>query len=57
MLFRSAIVNTLTQFPTVDGVIFKVDGNEDIEGWLSHIGNVDKPFTEDMSLVKQKALD
>lgn len=52
-----AIVNTLTQFPTVDGVIFKVDGNEDIEGWLSHIGNVDKPFTEDMSLVKQKALD
>ncbi len=52
-----AIVNTLTQFPTVDGVIFKVDGSEDIEDWLSHIGNVDDPFTKDMSKVKQKALD
>lgn len=52
-----AIVNTLTQFPTVDAVKFKVDGNEDIEDWLSHIGNVDEPFTEDMSVVKQKALD
>lgn len=47
-----AIVNTLTQFPTVDGVIFKVDGKEDIESWLSHIGNVGVPFTEDRSIVK-----
>lgn len=47
-----AIVNTLTQFPTVDGVIFKVDGKEDIESWLSHIGNVGVPFTEDMSIVR-----
>ncbi len=47
-----AIVNTLTQFPTVDGVVFKVDGDEDIEGWLSHIGNMEEPFREDMSIVK-----
>ncbi len=47
-----AIVNTLTQFPTVDGVVFKVDGDEDIEGWLSHIGNIEEPFREDMSIVK-----
>ncbi len=52
-----AIVNTLTQFPTVDGVTFKVDGNEDIESWLSHIGNVEEPFIKDMSIVKEKVLD
>ena len=52
-----AIVNTLTQFPTIEGVVFKVEGKDDIESWLSHIGNVDSPFTEDMSLVKDKALD
>lgn len=47
-----AIVNTLTQFPTIDRVEFTVDGSEDIEKWLSHIGNVYKPFTEDTSLVR-----
>lgn len=47
-----AIVNTLTQFPTVDGVIFKVDGDEDIESWLSHIGNIGEPFRKDMSVVR-----
>lgn len=52
-----AIVNTLTQFPTIEGVVFKVEGSEDIESWLSHIGNVDTPFRRDMSLVKDKALD
>ena len=49
-----AIVNTLTQFNTVEGVVFTIDGSEDIEAWLSNIGNVDKPFVEDLSLVKKK---
>lgn len=47
-----SIVNSLTQFPTVEGVIFTIEGNEDIKSWLKHIGNTSKPFREDLSLVR-----
>lgn len=52
-----AIVNTLTQFPTIHGVIFTIDGEPDVEGWLSHIGNVDEPFKRDTSVIKGYKLD
>lgn len=37
--------------------INNVDGNEDIESWLSHIETAEAYFTKDISIVKQKALD
>ncbi len=52
MLSLQAIVNSLTQFPTVDGVVFTIEGDENIDSWLSHIGNMGEAFREDMTLVK-----
>lgn len=52
MLSLQSIVNTLTQFPTVDGVVFTIEGDEDIESWLSHIGNMGEPFREDLSMLR-----
>lgn len=53
----NAIVNTLTQFPTIEGVVFNVGGKSDVEMWLSHIGNVDDPFRRDLSVVKGYKID
>ncbi len=53
----ASIVNTLTEFPTVQKVQFTVDGNaENGMDWWGHIGLYGQPFQRDLSMVYEPVI-
>ena len=53
-----SIVNTLTEFPSVQKVSFLVEGKVDQESinWWGHVGLHEQPFTRDVSQVNEPAI-
>ena len=53
-----SIVNTLTEFPAIEKVTFKVDGTLDQRAreWWGHTGLSDKPYMQDLSAVWEPAI-
>lgn len=53
----ASIVNTLTEFPTIQKVAFTVDGSAD-KGmdWWGHVGLYEQPFQRDLSSVLEPAI-
>ncbi len=50
----TSIVNTLTEFSTIQKVQFTVEGSaEDAMGWWGHVGLQDQPFVRDLSAVEE----
>ncbi|MGI5971110.1 MAG: GerMN domain-containing protein [Oscillospiraceae bacterium] len=48
-----SIVNTLTEFPTIEKVQFTVEGSaENAMDWWGHVGLYDQPFKRDVSMVR-----
>lgn len=53
----SSIVNTLTEFPTIQRVQFTVDGDsEKGMDWWGHVGLYEQPFTRDISMVYEPVI-
>ena len=53
----TSIVNTLTEFPSIQKVAFKVDGQVDkAMDWWGHVGLYDQPFKRDLSNVIEPAI-
>lgn len=53
-----SIVNTLTEFPTINKVSFKVEGkiDERAKDWWGHVGLYEQPFIRDLSNVWEPAI-
>ena len=53
-----SIVNTLTEFPTINTVAFKVEGklDERAKDWWGHVGLYEQPFKRDLSYVREPAI-
>ena len=53
----ASIVNTLTEFPTINKVAFTVDGSKE-KGmdWWGHVGLYEQPFQRDVSRVFEPAI-
>ncbi|KUK53801.1 MAG: Spore germination protein-like Gmad2 [Desulfotomaculum sp. 46_296] len=53
-----SIVNTLTEFPTIEKVAFKVEGklDERAKDWWGHVGLYEQPFKRDLSNVREPAI-
>ncbi len=53
----ASIVNTLTEFPTIQKVAFTVDGSKE-KGmdWWGHVGLYEQPFQRDLSNVLEPAI-
>lgn len=53
----ASIVNTLTEFPTIEKVAFAVDGSKE-KGmdWWGHVGLYEQPFQHDVSRVFEPAI-
>ena len=53
-----SIVNTLTEFSTINKVSFKVEGELDgrTQDWWGHVGLYEQPFTRDLSYVLEPAI-
>jgi hypothetical protein len=53
-----SIVNTLTEFPTIERVAFKVEGRLDNSAmqWWGHVGLYDQPFERNLSKVYEPAI-
>jgi len=53
-----SIVNTLTEFPAINKVAFKVEGklDERAKDWWGHVGLYEQPFTRDLSNVREPAI-
>ena len=53
----ASIVNTLTEFPTIQKVVFTVDGSKE-KGmdWWGHVGLYEQPFQRDVSRVFEPAI-
>lgn len=53
----ASIVNTLTEFPTIQEVSFMVDGQvENAMDWWGHVGLHEQPFQRDLSNVFEPAI-
>jgi hypothetical protein len=53
----ASIVNTLTEFPTIQEVSFMVDGQvENAMDWWGHVGLYEQPFQRDLSNVFEPAI-
>ncbi len=53
----ASIVNTLTEFPTVQQVQFTVDGKaENGMGWWGHVGLYEQPFKRNLSAVYEPVI-
>ncbi len=53
----ASIVNTLTEFPTIQRVQFTVDGEvENGMDWWGHVGLYEQPFTRDLSSVYEPVI-
>lgn len=53
----ASIVNTLTEFPTIQEVFFMVDGQvENAMDWWGHVGLYEQPFQRDLSNVFEPAI-
>lgn len=53
----ASIVNTLTEFPAIQRVQFKVDGEvEKAMDWWGHVGLYEQPFTRNLSLVYEPVI-
>lgn len=53
----ASIVNTLTEFPTIQEVAFTVDGQvENAMDWWGHVGLYEQPFQRDLSNVFEPAI-
>lgn len=53
----ASIVNTLTEFPTIEEVQFTVDGNaENAMEWWGHVGLYDQPFKRNLGSVYEPAI-
>lgn len=53
----ASIVNTLTEFPSIQKVSFNVDGQVDTAiDWWGHVGLYDQPFQRDLSKVMEPAI-
>lgn len=53
----ASIVNTLTEFPTIQEVSFEVDGQVDkAMDWWGHVGLEEQPFHRDLSEVMEPAI-
>lgn len=57
-LGMKSIVNTLTEFPTIQRVMFTVEGQLDDRtmDWWGHVGLYGQPFERDLSPVKEPAV-
>jgi len=53
-----SIVNTLTEFPSIERVAFQVEGKVDgrARDWWGHIGLYEQPFTRNLSKVYEPAI-
>ncbi|HAG11828.1 MAG TPA: spore gernimation protein [Desulfotomaculum sp.] len=53
-----SIVNTLTEFPTIDRVAFEVEGklDERAKDWWGHVGLYEQPFKRDLSNVREPVI-
>nr|WP_242960993.1 Gmad2 immunoglobulin-like domain-containing protein [Clostridium peptidivorans] len=57
MLGILSIVNTLTEFPTIQRVKFTVEGKaENAMGWWGHVGLYEQPFKRNLSPVYEPAI-
>ncbi|NPV91204.1 MAG: spore gernimation protein [Firmicutes bacterium] len=54
----ASIVNTLTEFPTINRVAFSVNGQVDsrTKDWWGHVGLYEQPFKRDLSKVYEPAI-
>jgi len=53
----ASIVNTLTEFPTIQEVAFTVDGQvENAMDWWGHVGLYEQPFQRDLSNVFEPSI-
>ncbi len=53
----ASIVNTLTEFPTIERVEFTVDGEVDNGiDWWGHVGLYEQPFSRDLSAVYEPVI-
>lgn len=53
----ASIVNTLTEFPTIEEVQFTVDGSaENAMEWWGHVGLYDQPFKRNLGSVYEPAI-
>ena len=53
----TSIVNTLTEFPTIQEVAFTVDGQvENAMDWWGHVGLYEQPFQRDLANVFEPAI-
>ncbi|MEW6183874.1 MAG: Gmad2 immunoglobulin-like domain-containing protein [Bacillota bacterium] len=53
-----SIVNTLTEFPSIEKVAFRVEGklDESAKQWWGHVGLYGQPFTRDLSNVDEPVI-
>jgi len=52
-----SIVNTLTEFPTIERVAFTVEGSaENGMDWWGHVGLYEQPFTRYLGMVREPAI-
>lgn len=57
MLGIASMVNTLTEFPTIQKVKFTVEGKDDnAMDWWGHMGLYQQPFKRDLSFIHEPAI-